>query len=398
MLKVAHARFVHQGLGGSWIDLARGQFRVFRVHWAHVVVFGRHAATRIAQLQQNRVVHSHRDRLTHALVGVGFHAIDFGQLVGTDHDGRGRDDLVVDPAVQRIKDINELAFDRIGHVDLFGFGRGDKGRWVGAVIDVFDAVQKGPVAFVPPCVISVFDQHGFDAHFERFWQIGAGADGAGCILTRGVGVDDRRRIVGHARDQRNVGGRQVEAHGVTVENLDCTFQRFVGLWVDQRGKTARHRVPFERLVAPAGDVTRHVFGGEVVAVVPFDASADVQSVDGCVIRDFPAFQQLAGECAVILVVDQIFLPAAREVCDLRPVIGAWVFEATHFLLNADGAACFGVGCGLSRCRHAEHCVGCGGRCAKGAGQRQEFAAADVVLSGGGGAVHDGLRHRLTGTG
>ena len=47
MLEIGHAGFGHQRLGGAAVDLLLGQFGVFRVDRADMVVFGDLAKARI---------------------------------------------------------------------------------------------------------------------------------------------------------------------------------------------------------------------------------------------------------------------------------------------------------------------------------------------------------------
>ena len=46
---------------------------------------------------------------------------------------------------------------------------------------------------------------------------------------------------------------------------------------------------------------RAILGGEIIAIVPFDAFADVQNIGFCVVTNAPAFQQLSLESGVVVI-------------------------------------------------------------------------------------------------
>ncbi len=134
------------------------------------------------------------------------------------------------------------------------------------------------------------------------------------------------------------GAVRVSLTVVRIDHGDRACAGRLGRVVDQRRHAAGHRVALDVAVAPAGDVAGHVIGGEVVAVRPLDARADLQGVFGRVVVGGPAFQQHAAERAVVVVLDQVFEPAAVEVRDLRPVGEARVLHAPWFPCHAQRAA------------------------------------------------------------
>ena len=101
-----------------------------------------------------------------------------------------------------------------------------------------------------------------------------------------------------------------------VDNFDCAFECFFRVGINDGGETTRHRVTFNALVAPSGDVACDIFGGKVVAIVPLDTFTHIQSVSFCIVADFPAFDQLTLEGGVIVVLHEVLEPTARKVCNL----------------------------------------------------------------------------------
>ncbi len=159
---------------------------------------------------------------------------------------------------------------------------------------------------------------------------------------------------------------------MAVDNLDRAINSFLGVCIDQRVHAAGHRVALDGLVAPASDHTGNIISGEVIAVVPLHALANLEDIGLGVLGDFPAFQQLALESGVVVVLHQIFQPAARDIGDLRPVIGARIFQAANFLLDANSAAHLGMGAGFRGSGLPEQRVGACSGGAESAGQRDEF--------------------------
>ncbi len=166
---------------------------------------------------------------------------------------------------------------------------------------------------------------------------------------------------------------------MVVDLGDGAVGGLVGLGVDQRAHAGRHRVALDGLVAPAGDVEHHVIGGEVVAVRPLDALADMEGVLGGVVVDVPALDQLAGESAVAVVAHEIFVALARDVGNFRPVVGTRVLRLLDDHLHLEDAALLAfLGAGRGWRGKSEHAVGSRCRGAHGAGHRQEFAAAETA--------------------
>jgi hypothetical protein len=225
------------------------------------------------------------------------------------------------------------------------------------------------------------DQHGLYPDLEAFDPHRAGADQRRDV---GVGVEilvvDGGRVVGKVRDDCDVGRLAGQAHGVAVDHLDRAIGGLAGFLVDQRGDARGHRVALDRLVAPVGDDAGHVIGGEIVAVVPFHALADIQGVFGGIVVHVPAFDKHAAERAVVVVLDQVFQRARGQVGDLSPVVGARILEGAHLHLHADRAAALGCAMGrrLRRLRQAAKRVSGRGGHAKGGRARQEFAAAQLA--------------------
>ena len=361
--------------------LLRRQFGIFRVNRTDMVVFRHRAAAAIAQLQQDVVVHRHLDGLTHALVGIGLLAVDLGQLVRPDHQRRHRHRLGFLQA-QPVEHVDELAHRLVHHVDFLGFERRQPGRRIGAEVDILDAVEIGAAIDLgaPPGMAFLAGQRRLHANLERRQRIGAGADSRHRVGRFIAGMDDRRRIIRELRDQRDVGRGQHQLHGMAARHLDGAVERLVGVGVDQRRNPAGHRVALDILLAPAGDVAGHVLGGEIVAIVPLHALADVQRVFGGVVVDLPAFQQHAAERPVVVVFDQVFQVAAGLVGDLRPVGGAGVLQLAHAHLYTQGAALLGhaVACCLDRPRQTAHGIGGSGGDTEHRRPGQEFAAAKLA--------------------
>ena len=391
MFVVGHAGLFHQRAGPFGVRLARGKLGIFGVHRADMVVFGHQPATGITQLKQHGVIDRHGQRPADTRIGIGCLAIHLGQLVGADHDGCTRGDFVLVPAVQRAEHVDEFTLDGIGGVDLFCFGGGDKGRRVSAVVDVFQPVDIGPAVDLgaPPRVVGVLDQHGLDPDFDRFGQVGAGADR---VVEHGFRIkpfgDDGGGVIGHAGDQGDVGAGQRQLDRMVIHHGDRAFDRLTGVLVDQRGKAPGHRVALDRFIAPARDVARHIVGGEGRAIVPRDTFAHIQHIFGGVFVDLPAFEQCGGEGAVVLPDREIFKPATGDVGDLRPVVGARIFQRADLHLHPYGAAGFMRGRMCGRC-HADHRIGGCRRGPKGAGEGQKLASVDRIAFGSFGRGVDG---------
>ena len=378
MLEIRHVGFVQQRLGGGGVVLHGGQFGIFGMHGSDMVVFGDNAKVAIAQLQTDSVVHRHVDGLAHALVGIGFHAVHLGQLVGPDHHGGAGHDLGLHKA-QTVHDLDELAHGFVQHVHLTGFDRGQPCGAVCAQVDIFDPVHIGPAIDIgaPPAVVGIAHQNSFDAHFQFFDDEGAGAHILQLIGVVGT-VHDCGRIVREVGDHGDIRGGEVQLDRHVIDNLDRAVARLAGGVVDQTADARRHRVAFDITLAPACDVARHVFGGEGVTVVPGHAGTDLERIFGRVVVGFPAIQQHAAEAAVAVVFHQIFQRATCHVGDFRPVGGAGVLEGSQAHLALDRAALRGGR--LCLCRHVQPTqrIGRGGGHAKAGGAGQEFPAAELA--------------------
>mmetsp|Transcript_3723 Transcript_3723/g.6883 ORF Transcript_3723/g.6883 Transcript_3723/m.6883 type:complete len:627 (+) Transcript_3723:443-2323(+) len=377
-LGIRMAGFLQQCPGALGIEDLRRQLGVFRVDRADVVVFRRNALTVHTEIEADLVVDRHLDGVAHAHVIVGGVV-----LVRTDHDRCGRDDLALVPA-DRVEEVDEFADRLVGHVEFVGLGTCEPCGRVLAQVDENDLVEVG---VAPVGVAFLAGQGGRDADFVVGDLVGAGAHAViGRVGADVVTVLDRRRIIGDAGHEGDVGVGVGDAHGVLVHDLDRAFAGDAGVGVDQLTHAGGHGVTFDGAVAETDDVGRDVFGGEGIAVVPHDALTQVQGVDGGVLVGFPAFQQDTFEGAVVVVFDQVFGDPAGHVAHLRPVIGPRVLEGAHFLLNTQRTA-HGGRDAVTICHRGartDHRIGGGGSHAEGGGAHEELAAvefAGLVLGG-----------------
>ena len=150
-------------------------------------------------------------------------------------------------------------------------------------------------------------------------------------------------------------------NGVRVNRDNCAFAHHLGRLVHQTGEPGRHRVAFDIAIGPTAKVAHHIIGGERIAVVPGHALTQVQRVDGRIIIGGPAVQQTADKCAVRIVLDQIFQPAAIDVGDLWPIGKTRVFDRLGFHRHPQGAAHGDMGFGNSGGIQAKQAVSCGRR-------------------------------------
>jgi len=96
-------------------------------------------------------------------------------------------------------------------------------------------------------------------------------------------------------------------------------------------------------IGPAIEVMHHVFGGEIVAIVPFHAFAQVQHIFGGRVIGAPAFKQPARHAAIAVELCQIIQPAAAEIGVFCPVPQAGVFQRFGFHVHPQCATLLG-GC------------------------------------------------------
>ena len=266
------------------------------------------------------------------------------------------------------------------HVDFLGFQRRHPGRGIGAVIDIFDRIEVRPAINrrAPPFMVGQTGQHAFHANLKLGQRVGAGADQRAGQFGVIAAVHDRGRVIGHARDDRDIRLRQVDLHGQRIDHDNAALARLLRVGIDKRAHARRHRVRLDRLVAPAGDIVGHVLGGEIVAIGPFHAGADLQRVLGGVVIDLPAFQQHAADRPVIVVFGQVFQRATGLVGDLGPVGGAAVFQRAHAHLDTQRAARLHMRGGLGGLADADQPIGRGRRHAQRCGAGQKFAAAQLA--------------------
>ncbi len=207
-------------------------------------------------------------------------------------------------------------------------------------------------------------------------------------------MNDGRRIVRQVGDDSDVRSGQVQLHGRAIDLDHSAFAHRLGRFIYEAREARGHCVALDVAVSPAGEVAHNVVSREGLAIVPGHALADLQGVLGGVGVGFPAFQQAAFEGAVVIVLHQVFQPAAIDVGNLRPVSQTRVLGALHFHRDADLAAdlCF---LRLSRGGQADQSIGgdCGQPERGGAGQK--LAAAQLAFRIFGyvhlcGRVHPGL--------
>ena len=193
-------------------------------------------------------------------------------------------------------------------------------------------------------------------------------------------MGDRRRVVRHVGDDRDVGRREIEPHGQIVDHFDRALARLAGGLVDQAGHAGGHGVVLHPGVAPARDVARHVLGGERVAVVPGHTGADVERILGRVVVHLPAFQKHPPERTVAVVFDEILQEAPRLVADLGPVVSARLLHGLYARLDAQRAALPRRFLRQRRLRGADQRVGRSRTHAQRSGPGQELAAVDPPVA------------------
>ncbi len=337
-----------------------------------MVVFRHAAPARHAQFQHHGIVHRGLNGLPHADVAKRRLA-----HVHPRHHGVGRGDLVAGGA-DGIQLVDEVFRGLLVQVHLAACPGVDFGGRVIAHVDEVDLVQMRFAA--PPLAVAAADElcplaHGMVHQFER-----PCADGVGCQVAGRLkaGMHAQRGVIGHVRDDGDVGRRQVQLHRHVIDPDDGAIARLAGGGVCQRAKARGHGIAIGVLVHPAGDVEDHVIGGKGITVVPGHAGAHAQGVLRGVGVHLPAFQQAAFEGEVLGVFHQRFQELPGGVGNLAPVGGARVFQVHHLNCHAQRAALDGGALRMGRCGQSQHGIGGGGRGAEGAGQRQEFAAADRV--------------------
>ena len=343
-----------------------------------MVVFGHRAGIAVAELQHDVVVDGELQRLAHLHV-----VIRLVGDVGARHDRCRRDDFVLDQ-VEPVEDRHVVGRGLEIGVDFAGLEGADHGRRIGAVVDEFDAVEIDVA--VPPLVVFAALVHDLLADIVGDELERAGADRAGfevaALLVEGL-VHDQAGIVADVRDDRDVGGRQLQLHRHVVDLGHRTFAQRAGLVVEQRAEAAGHRIALGLLLGPAGEIEDHVVGGEGVAIVPGRALARMQHVFGGVVIHFPGFDEVGPERVFVGVLDQRLERLALGIGDFRPVGFARVLGILDPHGDLEDAALLGLVGGERRRRHgeAEHSVGHRGGSAEHAGQRQEFATVDLSCLG-----------------
>ena len=101
-----------------------------------------------------------------------------------------------------------------------------------------------------------------------------------------------------------------------IHHLNRAGNRLVGVRIDKGVHPASHRVTLYALVTPALKVIGDIFCGEIIPVIPLHAFSDLQGILGRICVNFPAFQQLALDCAIAVILNQIFQPATCEIGNL----------------------------------------------------------------------------------
>ena len=112
----------------------------------------------------------------------------------------------------------------------------------------------------------------------------------------------------------------------------------------------------------------------------FHASAQVQHVFRRVVIDAPVFQQHAAECAVGVVLDEIFDDAAALVADFGPIVGARFLHCLDKRLDAQGSALLRVGGGLRGLRRADQAIGRRGGDTHRGCAGEELAPVDLAIA------------------
>ena len=318
MLVIQHSGIKQQGARGFRIAFGLGQFGVFRMQRADMMVLRRLAAPGEAELQNLRIIHCQGQRTAHPRIRIRAHAVNLRLLMGADHDGRGGHRIgAVQP--QAIEHLNEITGGQIVHVHLFGIERGDDRRRIGAVVKILNPVQIRAVALVPPLVVLAPLKHIFDPDVVFAHAIRAGAE-RGFVRRRVivVFVHHSGRVFHHPVDQGDVRIPRFQAHGVFVHHLNRARVGYARVGVNQGVHAPGHGIALNRFVAPAGDVVGHIFGGEVIAVMPFHALAHIQRVFGGVLVDLPTLQQFRLKRAFAGIAGHVLKHTASRVAHLRP--------------------------------------------------------------------------------
>ncbi len=312
------AGFFQQRLGALDIPLRRTDIGVLDMHRADMVVLGRCAMTVHAKAEHHGVVHRDLKCPAHPLVIERSDAV-----VEAADDGRARGKFTLHQS-DGVQLVELVALRLLVRIDFLGFKGADHGRHIRAIVQELDRIE---MCVAVPVALAALDPGTLvDFPFDDFERAGADVELRHqiALLRVETAMHDQGRVVSEAGNQRDIGCRELQLDDMIAFRGDRALVGLVGLGIDETAHARGHRVAFDVLLAPAADVEDNVFRGEIVAVGPLDALAEVQRVLGRIVVDLPAFQQPGREGRIAFPAHEVFAGLAR---DMRiPVERARIFQ------------------------------------------------------------------------